>query len=261
MIPAETMTLKAVRERVAEDYRSVPWPDTGQRQRDAEFLIALLADSGRPPEPQPDFWRCKACGCLWRDNHDDISVSLGSAKQAPCQECEMKGVYETCEPLYRSPIGPPEPRAGGQEAEKAFTLADLRVIASVFTDKAQEKAESEDPDSRAEAPMMSAIAKKAAIAASAGAGSPAAAPTKEPEDGISDAEALHIANLEAQVVDSDVDRWVMIRAVLQEKTLDDCAKLAAISAICNSREPLGEAEIQRTRKLFPHEQADPPPQR
>jgi hypothetical protein len=50
----------------------------------------------------PDFWRCRTCGCVWRDNHDG-SVSLGSAKQTSCVECEMKGMPETCEPLYRSP--------------------------------------------------------------------------------------------------------------------------------------------------------------
>lgn len=47
---------------------------------------------------QPDLWRCRTCGCLWRDNHDD-TVSLASVKQTSCVECEMKGSAEACEPL------------------------------------------------------------------------------------------------------------------------------------------------------------------
>lgn len=59
------------------------------------------ATRGLPP---PDFWRCRTCGCLWRDNHpyDDDSVSLGSAKQTSCGECEMKPTAEACEPLFRA---------------------------------------------------------------------------------------------------------------------------------------------------------------
>ena len=52
------------------------------------------------PKPQPDFWRCKTCGCLWCDNHDD-SVSLGSVKQTSCLHCEDNNTLDACEPLYR----------------------------------------------------------------------------------------------------------------------------------------------------------------
>lgn len=50
---------------------------------------------------EPDFWRCRACGCLWRDNHDN-TVSLASAKQASCADCEMRPTFTACEPLYRA---------------------------------------------------------------------------------------------------------------------------------------------------------------
>lgn len=57
--------------------------------------LAAFAEAG-----PPDFWRCLTCGCLWRDNHDD-TVSLGSAKQTSCVECEMKPSAVACEPLFR----------------------------------------------------------------------------------------------------------------------------------------------------------------
>ncbi len=72
---------------------------------------AESATSGVPDLHAPDFWRCKTCGCLWRDNHDEGqhlgttieggSVSLASAKQTSCLDCEMKPVAVSCEPLYR----------------------------------------------------------------------------------------------------------------------------------------------------------------
>lgn len=48
----------------------------------------------------PDFWRCRECGCLWRDNHDG-SVSLASAKQTSCIDCETFSTAEQCDPLWR----------------------------------------------------------------------------------------------------------------------------------------------------------------
>jgi hypothetical protein len=37
------MDLGSIRQRIEEDYRSIPWPDTWLRQRDAEALAAQLA--------------------------------------------------------------------------------------------------------------------------------------------------------------------------------------------------------------------------
>lgn len=61
---------------------------------------------------EPDFWLCRTCGCVWRDNQDG-SVSLGSAKQTSCVECEMKPTEEACEPLWRGAHAmiPARPRA------------------------------------------------------------------------------------------------------------------------------------------------------
>lgn len=65
-------------------------------------LLTALAQQDeeiKKPKDEPDFWRCRSCGCLWRDNHDE-TVSLASAKQTSCVECEMKGSAEACEPLF-----------------------------------------------------------------------------------------------------------------------------------------------------------------
>lgn len=53
-----------------------------------------------PQGQEPDFWRCTKCGCLWRDNHDN-TVSLASAKQTSCAECELRPTSSACEPLFR----------------------------------------------------------------------------------------------------------------------------------------------------------------
>lgn len=85
--------------------------------------LERLADSAvRAPLQQPDFWRCKTCGCLWRDNHDagmypgtaieGGSVSLASAKQTSCEQCEAN-TSSACEPLYRAVRAPLE----GQKAK------------------------------------------------------------------------------------------------------------------------------------------------
>lgn len=68
-------------------------------------LAAIVRHRVRCSQELPAFWRCTACGCLWRDNrvfHDE-SVSLSSAKQTSCPECEMKPTAEVCEPLFRQP--------------------------------------------------------------------------------------------------------------------------------------------------------------
>ncbi len=65
-------------------------------------------------ERQPDFWCCRTCGCLWRDNHDG-TVSLGSAKQTSCGDCERKPTPEACEPLFRRDEPTPATPKDGQE--------------------------------------------------------------------------------------------------------------------------------------------------
>lgn len=40
-------------------------------------------------------WRCKACGCLWRDNLDD-TASLFNAQQTSCSSCEHSPTREAC---------------------------------------------------------------------------------------------------------------------------------------------------------------------
>lgn len=77
----------------------------------AEFYSKEDArDYVRGVDASPDYWRCKTCGCLWRDNHDkgvhpgtaieDGSVSLSSEKQKSCPDCEMRPSAVACEPLY-----------------------------------------------------------------------------------------------------------------------------------------------------------------
>jgi hypothetical protein len=43
-------------------------------------------------------WKCRTCGCLWRDNFDGF-VSLLDEHQKSCEVCEQKGTIETCDPL------------------------------------------------------------------------------------------------------------------------------------------------------------------
>lgn len=56
----------------------------------------------------PAFWRCRDCGCFWRDNHDD-TVSLASVNEKSCQSCEWNPTSKACDPLYRA-----APRAQGE---------------------------------------------------------------------------------------------------------------------------------------------------
>ncbi len=90
-------------------------------------LVEAAALRGASPHP-PDFWRCRTCGCLWRDNHDN-TVSLGSVKQTSCPDCEMKGSAEACEPLFRTAPHPPSTVEPLNEAESQAIikwLADAR---------------------------------------------------------------------------------------------------------------------------------------
>ncbi len=41
-------------------------------------------------------WKCRACGCLWRDNRDG-SVSLMDEKQTSCTSCEHNTTEATCD--------------------------------------------------------------------------------------------------------------------------------------------------------------------
>lgn len=40
-------------------------------------------------------WKCRACGCLWRDNLDN-TVSLLNAEQKSCPSCEHSPTREAC---------------------------------------------------------------------------------------------------------------------------------------------------------------------
>lgn len=61
--------------------------------------IQTIRKLKEPDTAVTDFWRCRICGCLWRDNHDE-TVSLASAKQTSCVECE-RSTPTSCEPLTR----------------------------------------------------------------------------------------------------------------------------------------------------------------
>jgi hypothetical protein len=52
---------------------------------DTEILIGWL---------NMPVWKCKRCGCLWRDNLDD-TVSLLNAAQKSCASCELS-TTEAC---------------------------------------------------------------------------------------------------------------------------------------------------------------------
>lgn len=43
-------------------------------------------------------WKCKSCGCLWRDNHDG-SVSLMNTEQKSCVKCENNTTEAECEAI------------------------------------------------------------------------------------------------------------------------------------------------------------------
>lgn len=48
---------------------------------------------------EPVYWRCRECGCLWRDNHDQ-TISLASANQKSCDACERWGISQVGDALY-----------------------------------------------------------------------------------------------------------------------------------------------------------------
>jgi hypothetical protein len=56
------------------------------------------------PESVAYYWRCKTCGCRWRDNRDG-TVSLFDVAQKSCAECEHKPTPDACEwvAVERSP--------------------------------------------------------------------------------------------------------------------------------------------------------------
>lgn len=45
--------------------------------------------------PRPPDWRCRTCGCLWRDNGDD-TVSLFDVSQKSCDACEHQSTPTAC---------------------------------------------------------------------------------------------------------------------------------------------------------------------
>jgi hypothetical protein len=80
----------------------VTWAEVEALLRDAapiEHHESRSPDGGTPSNAthQPDMprWKCRQCGCLWRDNLDG-SVSLFDANQTSCQNCEMLPTAESC---------------------------------------------------------------------------------------------------------------------------------------------------------------------
>jgi hypothetical protein len=66
-------------------------------KRDRRYIalltdVALVLVSSLPSMP---VWKCKACGCLWRDNLDD-TVSLLNAEQRSCASCEHTPTRDAC---------------------------------------------------------------------------------------------------------------------------------------------------------------------
>ena len=47
----------------------------------------------------------------------------------------------------------------------------------------------------------------------------------------------------------DDRRWRLVKCALHESKLSDTARLVAIGAIVNSRDPLSSQDIERTREL------------
>lgn len=81
---------------------------------------------------EPDFWRCTKCGCLWRDNHDN-TVSLGSAKQTSCPECELRPTSSACEPLFRLALASASSYPSNREAELQELINDLYRLFTMTT--------------------------------------------------------------------------------------------------------------------------------
>jgi hypothetical protein len=63
--------------------------------RGREMMKQDVAELKAERERCPD-WRCRTCGCLWRDNHDG-TVSLFDASQKSCDRCEHQPTTVACE--------------------------------------------------------------------------------------------------------------------------------------------------------------------
>lgn len=68
-------------------------------------------------------WKCRTCGCLWRDNFNN-TVSLLNGQKS-CADCELKPTTEACEPLdanalYQQPESLRIMHARKQEAANGF---------------------------------------------------------------------------------------------------------------------------------------------
>lgn len=67
----------------------------------ADALAALVpqpkadVDDTLPWPVQLPVWKCRACGCLWRDNLDD-TVSLLNPEQRSCGSCEHSPTRTAC---------------------------------------------------------------------------------------------------------------------------------------------------------------------
>lgn len=55
---------------------------------DARIVEAARMSTNKGFQGWGPTWKCRFCGCLWRDNHDD-TVSLFDAQQKSCAACEM----------------------------------------------------------------------------------------------------------------------------------------------------------------------------
>lgn len=64
-------------------------------------------------------WKCKACGCLWRDNLDN-TVSLLNTDQKSCASCERTPPREACEIHWLQMESPTPPNADVPPAEPRF---------------------------------------------------------------------------------------------------------------------------------------------
>lgn len=82
---------------------------------------------------QPDYWRCKSCGCLWRDNKNG-SVTPAGPKQSACDRCSKGETEIECEPLWLSSalVAAEAPK----QAQPATTLA---AAFSVFSDEYKDR--------------------------------------------------------------------------------------------------------------------------
>lgn len=64
-----------------------PWPFTNRQ----DAVSAAIGNTMNMP-----VWKCKTCGCLWRDNLDE-TVSLLNTEQKSCLTCEHGSTREVCE--------------------------------------------------------------------------------------------------------------------------------------------------------------------